>query len=41
MTAIQNDGLTFINILAIYLINVQVAVGFGTLVSVSFRKTII
>ena len=35
MSGINNDGGVFISILAIYIINVQVAIAFGTLVSVS------
>lgn len=35
MSGVYNDGGVFINILAIYLVNVQVAIAVGTLVSVS------
>jgi hypothetical protein len=35
MSGVYNDGVVFINILAIYLVNVQVAIAVGTLVSVS------
>ncbi len=35
MTNINNDGSVFITILAVYIINVQVAISFGTLVSIA------
>ena len=35
MSGIYNDGMVFFNILALFLVNVQVAIAIGTLVSVA------